>query len=84
MTFSDVTWIGDIQYGQTMSVCQVVPTGGCATLSSPFYASSDDVYEQYLKVKRVRANSVLAAQLFRVRAGFGLFDNADDLRFGEA
>lgn len=27
---------------------------------------------------------MLAAQLLRIRAGFGFFDDANDLRFGEA
>lgn len=35
-------------------------------------------------VERLRADTVFAAQLFRIRAGFGFFDDADDLRFGEA
>lgn len=35
-------------------------------------------------VERLRADTVFAAQLLRIRAGFGLFDDADDLCFGEA
>jgi|HubBroStandDraft_4_1064222.scaffolds.fasta_scaffold1479420_1 hypothetical protein len=35
-------------------------------------------------VERLRADTVLAAQLLRIRAGFGFFDDADDLCFGEA
>jgi hypothetical protein len=35
-------------------------------------------------VEGLRADAMLAAQLFRIRAGFGFFDDADDLCFGEA
>lgn len=35
-------------------------------------------------VEGLRADTVLAAQLLGIRAGFGFFDDADDLRFGEA
>jgi hypothetical protein len=35
-------------------------------------------------VERLWADTVFAAQLLRIRAGLGLFDDADDLCFGEA
>ncbi len=34
-------------------------------------------------VKRVRADAVFTAQIFRVRAGLGFFDDADDLGFSK-
>ncbi len=43
----------------------------CAVLGLPF-------------VEDLRADAVFAAQLLRVRAGFGFFDDADDLCFREA
>ncbi len=35
-------------------------------------------------VERLGADTMFAAQRLRIRAGFGLFDDADDLCFGEA
>ena len=35
-------------------------------------------------VEGLRTDTVSAAQLLRIRAGFGLFDDADDLCFAEA